>query len=109
MASGSKPLKQSKDGMLEVLKLMAYKRGRMVAIQSKALTTRKTKNRPLAHQNKHKSFTKLGQKHARTRLKAQSMLRLKHGITRHVCKACMVCLNQVKTEVKHGKILPNTY
>ena len=52
----------------------------------------------------HKSFTRLGQNHARTRLKAQSRLRLKHGITRHVCKACMVCLNQVKTGVKHGKI-----
>ena len=46
MASGSKPLKQSKDGMLEGSMLTAYKKDYMVAIQSEAWTTRMTKNRP---------------------------------------------------------------
>ena len=42
MSSGSKPLKQSEDGMLEGPKLKAYKRGYMVAIQSKAWMTQMT-------------------------------------------------------------------
>ena len=73
--------------------LKAYKGDYMVAIQSKAWMTQMTKNRPLACLHMHKIFTKLGLNHARTRLKAQSMLRPKHGITRQVCKASMVCLN----------------
>lgn len=48
MASGSKPLKQSKDGMLEGSMLKAYKGDYMVAIQNKAWMTQMTKNKPLA-------------------------------------------------------------
>mgnify|MGYP003702773391 CR=1 FL=1 len=49
MVSGSKPLKQSKDGMLDGPRLKAYKRGNMVAIQSKAWMTQMTKNSPIAY------------------------------------------------------------
>ena len=45
--------------------LEAYKLDCMVAIQSKSWMTQTTKIRPHAHQNMHKSFTKLSQNHAK--------------------------------------------
>ena len=93
--------------MLEGPILTAYKRDYMVAIKSQEWVTRMTKNSPQAHQNKHKSFTKLSQKHARNKAQSIKHVKANHGITRQVCKASMVCLNQVKAVLYHGKISTN--
>ena len=71
--------------MLEGPILKAYKGDYMVAIQSKAWMTQITKKSPQTHQNKHKSFTKLGQKHARNKAQSARHIEAIHGITRHIC------------------------
>ena len=93
--------------MLEGPILKAYKGDYMVAIQSKSWMTQTTKIRPKSCQNMHKIFTKLSQKHARNKAQSIKHVKANHGITRQVCKASMVCLNQVKIVLYHGKISTN--
>ena len=80
MVDGPKSPNQCKNVMLYTHILKANKPECKGAILSKQNPAQTTMDRPLAWQNKHTSFTKRGQKHARA--KANNLRHIK-AITRH--------------------------